>query len=755
MNAINLSRRSLFAITGGALFVGFGLPSEARAQIAGAAKAAFPAPKADTLSSWIAVQQNGDVLAFFGKVDVGQGVEVAVGQIVAEELDVAFSRVTVVCGDTLRTVNQGGASGSTGIEEGAVTVRYAAAEARRVLREMAAAKFAVPVDSLSTKNGVISAGTQQVSYGDLIGGQKLDVPMQWNGKLGNPLLSRGVAEPKKPSEYTIVGQTVPRDDVRLKVLAQRKYVGDMRLPGMMHGRMIRPPVAGATVVSVDEKSIAHIKGIKLVKLGGFLGVVAPKEWDAIRASRELNVTWSDAPPPFPAYAKLHDHIRSAKALGGKEEFAKGDAPGTIAKAAKVISADYEWPFQSHASMAPACALVDVRPDQVTIYTATQKPHFNQAGVAAILERKLEEVHAIWMPGPGSYGRNDAGDAAIDAALLSRAVGAPVRLQGMRHEGTGWDPKGPASTHNGRAVLDESGMMTALEFTTKGFSRTDVDSNESNPRHSLAGQMMGLGNQHTPAFGIPEGAYDVANKRLAWESVAPLLATGSPLRSSHLRDPVGPQLIFAYESFIDEVAHQSGQDPIEFRLRHLTDKRAIKVIEAAASAFGWQKRVAASAVSSGPVMTGRGIAYAQRNHTVVAIIAEVAVNRDTGHVQPLRFAVAHECGLIVNPGGLKLCIEGNIIHATSRSLHEEVLFDEHNVTSVDWLTYPILDITETPQKIDVVLVNDPNAKPLGAGEATTRPVAAAIGNAIFDATGVRLRRAPFNADRVKAALGVHA
>jgi len=363
MNAFTLSRRSLLA-AGGALVVRFTAPAQAQT----APKSRTP----DQLSSWLAVQQNGDVIAFFGKIDVGQGIEVAIGQIVAEELDVAFARVRVVMGDTALTVNQGGASGSTGVELGGVPLRYAAAEARRVLLEMAAAKFAVPVSELAVDNGVITtADKRQISYGALIGGQDFDVPMQWNGKLGNPLTARGVAQPKPPAQYKIVGRSFPRDDVAAKVFARRRYVVDMKVPGMLHGRMIRPPVAGAAVVSYDVASVSGIPGVKVVAKGGFLGVVAPKEWNAIRAAEALKVVWSDVPQPFPEQAKLHDVIRAAKVLGEKAEFDQGGADAALAKATDVITAEYEWPFQSHASMAPACALVDVQPDKVTVWTGTQ------------------------------------------------------------------------------------------------------------------------------------------------------------------------------------------------------------------------------------------------------------------------------------------------------------------------------------------------------------------------------------------------
>jgi nicotinate dehydrogenase subunit B len=750
-----LSRRHLLA-AGGALVVRFVAPAPVHAQV-GAAGAAVKAPAPDQLSSWLAVQQNGDVVAYFGKVDVGQGVEVAIAQIVAEELDVPFDRVQVVMGDTARTVNQGGASGSTGIERGAIPLRFAAAEARRVLLDMAASRFGVPAASLAVREGVVVDGNRGVSYGELIGGRDFDVALKWNGELGNGLTARGVAAPKAPSEYRLVGTSVPRADVTKKVFGTRVFVGDIRVPRMLHGRMVRPPVAGATVLAADEASVAHLAGVRVVRNGGFLGVVAPKEWDAIRAAGTLAVTWSDATPPFPPHDQLHAVIRAAPDAGGKVEFDHGDVDATLAAAGpgNVITAEYEWPFQSHASMAPACAVADVRADGITVWTATQKPHYAQIGVAGILGRKKADVHVIWTHGPGSYGRNDAGDAAIDAAVLSAAVGAPVRLQGMRHEGTGWDPKGPASVHTGRAVLDANGRIVALDYASRGFSRTDVDSNESDPRNSLAGQMTGRGAHHVPAFGTPEGAYEIAVKRLSWQSVAPLLDLASPLRSSHLRDPVGPQLVFGYESFIDEVAYHAGADAVAFRLRHLTDPHAIAVIEAAAQKAGWETRVSSSTVGGGEVMSGRGIAYAQRGHTLVAIVAEVQVDRTTGRVQPIRYTVAHDCGLIVNPDGLRLTIEGNILHATSRGLHEEVMFDERNVTSVDWETYPILDVTEAPRAIDIVLIDHPDKPPLGAGEASTRPLAAALANAIFDATGVRLRRAPFTADRVRTALASRA
>jgi hypothetical protein len=321
---------------------------------------------------------------------------------------------------------------------------------------------------------------------------------------------------------------------------------------------------------------------------------------------------------------------------------------------------------------------------------------------------------------------------------------------MRNQGTGWDPKGPASIHRARAAIDAAGNVVAYEFTSKGFSRVDVDTNGSKPFDTLAGQTRGIALKSGDGFGVPAESYAFANKRLTWETIPPLLDRASPLRSSHLRDPVGPQIHFASESFMDEVAAALNVDPIEFRLRHIKDPRDIALIKAAAQKAGWQTRPSPRRDQTGNKVHGRGIAYAQRNGTRVAVIAEVEVDRASGKIWARKFTVAHDCGQIINPDGLEKAIEGNIVQGVSRTLWEEVKFDAKNVTSIDWMTYPILDITETPEKIDFVLINHPELPPTGAGEPSTRPVAAAIANAIFDATGVRIRRVPFSPDHVKAA-----
>jgi nicotinate dehydrogenase subunit B len=755
-NTSSFSRRSVL-LGGGALVVSVGaaIPLETVLSIGKAhAQGAKPPLTPDQLSSYIAVNADGTVSAFYGKMDMGHGLHVAIAQIVAEELDVPFKSVKVIMADTALTVNQGGASGSTGIQDGGKQMRVAAAEARRVLVEMAASQLSVPVEKLAVTDGVVSASddkSKRASYAQMIGGKYFNVQLDWNKKYGNPLYAPGKAQPKKPSEHKIVGQPIKREDVAPKVFAQEDFVTDVKVPGMVHGRMIRPAVAGSVPVKVDESSIKDIPGAKVVWDKGFLGVVADKEWDAIQASQKLKVEWSQVNAPFPEQASLYDHIRKASVSKRQIEKENGNVDEAFKSAAKVIEAEYEWPFQSHASMGPACALVEIKDGQVTCWSGTQKSHFQQQGLAAMLGVPVESVRVIWKAGPGSYGRNDADDAAMDAAVMAKAVGKPVRVQYMRDQGTGWDPKGPASVHKVRAAIDAAGKVTAYEFMTKAFSRVNVDTNGSKPFDTLAGQALGIDLKPGDGFGVPAESYAFENKRAGWETIPPLLDRSSPLRTSHLRDPVGPQIHFASESFIDEVAAALDVDPIEFRLRHVKDPRDVALLKTVAEKSGWQPRPSPRRDQTGNKVSGRGIAYSQRNGTRVAVVAEVDIDRSTGKIWARKFTVAHDCGQIINPDGLVKCIEGNIVQGVSRTLWEEVTFDRKAVTSVDWLTYPILDITETPGDVNVVLINHPEIAPTGAGEPSIRPVAAAIANAIFDATGVRIRRVPFSPDRVKSAL----
>jgi len=750
------TRRSVL-LGGGALVVSVGSAVSLNTLLsiqAAFAQGAKPALTPDQLSSYIAVNADGTVSAFFGKMDMGHGLFVAIGQIVAEELDVPFKSVKVYMGDTANSVNQGGASGSTGIQMGGKQMRMAAAEARRVLVEMAAGQLSVPVDKLVVADGVVSASddkSKRISYAQMIGGKYFNIQLDWNKQYGNALYAPGKAQPKNPSEHKIVGQPIKREDVAPKVFAQEDFCTDVKVPGMVHGRMIRPAVAGAVPVKVDEASIKDFPGAKVVWDKGFLGIIADKEWDAIQASQKLKVEWSQVDPPFPDQASLYDHIRKASVRKRNIEKENGNVDEAIKTGAKVIEAEYEWPFQSHASMGPACALVEIKDGQVTCWSCTQKSHFVQQGLASTIGVPPESVRVIWKTGPGTYGRNDADDCAMDAAVLAKSVGKPVRLQYMRDQGTGWDPKGPASVHKVRAAIDASGKVTAYEFMSKAFSCVDVDTNGSKRFDTLAGQARGDDLKSGDGFGIPAESYAFDNKRAGWETIPPLLDRSSPLRTSHLRDPVGPQIHFASESFIDEVAAAINVDPIEFRLRHVKEPRDIALLKAVAEKSGWQSRPSPRRDQTGNKVSGRGLAYSQRNGTRVAIVAEVDIDRSTGKIWARKFTVAHDCGQIINPDGLVKCIEGNIVQGVSRTLWEEVTFDRKAVTSIDWLTYPILDITETPGEVNVVLINHPDIAPTGAGEPSIRPVAAAIANAIFDATGVRIRRVPFSPDRVKSAL----
>ena len=752
----NLSRRAVL-MGAGALVVSIGAPVGLETLLlinAARAQGAKPPLTPDQLSSYIAINADGTVSAYFGKMDMGHGLHVAIGQIVAEELDVPFKAVTVFMGDTATSVNQGGASGSTGIQNGGKQMRVAAAEARRVLVEMAADKLNIPAGQLTVTDGVVHAkgdASKKASYSELIGGRYFNVQLAWNKLYGNPLYAPGKVQPKKHTEHKIVGQSIKREDVAPKVFCTEDFCTDVKVPGMVHGRMIRPAIAGSVPVKVDESSIKGIPGAKVVHQNGFLGVVADKEWDAIQAAEKLKVEWSKVEPPFPNQNALYDHIRKAPVRKHEDVKPVGNVEDAFKSAARVIEAEYEWPFQSHACMGPACALVEIKDGKVTCWSGTQKSHFVQQGLAATLEVPVEDVHVKWTTGPGSYGRSDADDAAMDAAVLAKAVGKPVRVQYMRNEGTGWDPKGPASVHYARAAVDAAGNVTAYEFRSKGFSRIDVNTNGSKPWDTLAGQTRGVALKSGDNFGVPAESYQFANKRTSWETIPPLLDRSSPLRTSHLRDPVGPQIHFASESFIDEVAAALNQDPIEFRLKRIQDPRDQALIRAAAQKFGWDTRPSPRKGQTGNNASGRGIAYAQRNGTRVAVIAQVDIDRSTGKIWARKFTVAHDCGQIINPDGLEKCIEGNIVQGISRTLWEEVKFDGKNVTSVDWMTYPILEITETPETIDFVLINHPELPPTGAGEPSIRPVAAAIANAIFDATGVRIRRVPFSPDRVKQAL----
>src|SRR3977135_4025428 len=581
MNAridLSLSRRE-FLKASGALVVSAAGPAfigEALAQAAAGSAGGKPPLVPTELDSWVAIAPDGRVTAFFGKMDMGQSLDIAIAQIVADELDVNVQKVDVVMGDTALTCNQGGASGSTGIFSGAKPLRNASAQARLLLMQSASQKLGVPVEQLRVDDGVVSAASDPArkgSYDELIGGPHFNHKGEGKQQTGHALDIKVEAKPKSPSEYKVVGKSFTRRDLPGKIYRTEKYVTDISLPKMLHARVIRPTRAACTVASVDEASIKKVKGARVVREKDFVAVLAEHEWDAVQASRALKVDWNHAKAsPFPQMAELHNHIRKAPVVKREEPVKKGDVEGAFKTAARVVEAEYEWPFQSHASMGPACAVADVRPGGVTVWSGSQKPHFVQLGVARLLDVPPEKIHVIWVYGPGSYGRNDAGDAALDAAMLSKLSGRPVRVQGMRNDGIAWDPKGPACVHRARAALDASGKVIGYEFISKGFSRRNIDTNESYPRDSLLGMSLGLPPKPSVDFGVPAEPYGFDNKLLAWETIPPLLDSFSPLRSSHLRDPVGPEIHFGSEQFIDELAAATNEDPVAFRLKYVTGPR---------------------------------------------------------------------------------------------------------------------------------------------------------------------------------------
>jgi nicotinate dehydrogenase subunit B len=760
-----LSRRAFLSATG-ALVVALAAPAELAAAVE---RRPFgrSVVRPDKLSSYISIDPDGTVVAYYGKIDGGQGLETSIAQLVAEEIDVPWERVRVVMGDTARTVDMGGATAGNGLRQGGIIMRQTAAETRRLLIEMAGKMLDVPAAELTVTDGVVhsraDAGAdpkKRISYAELIGGRHLDAPVAWNG-FAQQLTVKVQAPLKKPEEFKVIGKPMPRRDMPGKVFGTLQQCSDVRLPNMLHARMIRPTVAGAVPVTVDEKSIGDIAGAKVVWIKDFLAVAAEKEWNAVKAAKALKVTWSESKPNFPGHDKLHDHIRRAPVInrssdpenvGASRQRENGSVEDGFKQAVRIIEGEYEFPTQSHASMGPACAVADVRDGGATVWTSTQKPFDCAAGIAELLDLPLEKVRAIWMFGTGGYARDGQGDATADAAVLSRHLGRPVRVQYMRNEALAWDPKGTALVNRSRVGLDASGKVIAYENISKAFSMEDCNTREQHPGDTLAGMSLGAPLNWRPAFGVPGNGYTFDNARWGWELIAPLMDRASPLRSTHIRDPFGLPMLFGSESFLDEVAAATHTDPIQFRMRYLKRDREHELFRAAAKQYGWETRPSPrNDQAQADVAVGRGFAYRQLGGTYIALIAEVRVHRDSGVIEIPRLVCAHECGLIVNPETIRHVIDRQLVYGTSRAMWEEVRFDENMVTSVDWLTYPVVKMDGVPKSIEIVLINRPEEPPSGAAEMALGPLPAAIGNAVFDATGVRLRRVPFTPERVKAAL----
>jgi CO/xanthine dehydrogenase Mo-binding subunit len=597
----------------------------------------------DKLSSYISIDPDGTVVAYYGKIDGGQGLETSIAQLVAEEIDVPWERVRVVMGDTGLTVDMGGATAGNGLRQGGMIMRQTAAEARRLLVEMASETLGMPVTDLMVTDGVVHSVTDpntRTSYSELIGSRNLDAPIAWSG-LAQQLTVKVKAPLKTPAEFKVIGKPMPRRDIAGKVFGTLQQCSDIRLPNMLHARMIRPSVAGAVPVAVDEKSIANIPGAQVVWIKDFLAVVAEKEWNAVKAAQALKVTWSESKPNFPGHEKLFDHVRRAPVVarssdpgnsGAAAQRTLGSVQDGFKRAVWILEGEYEYPTQSHASMGPACAVADVRDGRATVWTSTQKPHDCAAGVAELLDLPPEKVRAIWMFGTGGYARDGQGDATADAAVLSRHLGRPVRVQYMRHEALAWDPKGTATINRSRVGLDASGKVIAYENISKAFSMQDCNTREQHPADTLAGMALGAPLNWRPAFGIPGNGYAFDNAHWGWEVIAPLMDRGSPLRSTHIRDPFGLPLLFGSECFLDEVAAATNTDPIEFRLRYLKTDHEHELFHAAANQYGWDPRPSPrNDQAQADVAVGRGFAYRQLAGTYIALIAEVRVHRGTGVV----------------------------------------------------------------------------------------------------------------------------
>lgn len=737
-----MKTRRDFLKNAGGLLVGFSLAESSLSPLTAA-------PPPTRLDSWLHVGTDGFVTILTGKVDIGMGVQTALMQVVAEELELPPSRIRLVMGDTSQTPDQGGVGGSTTISSGSIPLRNVAATARRMLLDLASQRLALPPERLHIANGSIGDGKTSFAYAALVDGKEFNETLHPAGS-GFSATVEGSGRPKNPATYTVVGKPFPRVDLPPKILGQATYSTDVRVEGMLHGRVIRPNAIGASVAKVDDSAARAVPGfVRTVVKGNFVGVVAQTEWAAVKAARAVKVEWSKPSVQLPK--DLYGYMRAAAPKATREGAKTGDARRAIEGAAKKMQASYQWPFQSHATMGPGCAVADIRPDGVsTVWCGTQKPHALQRGLADLMKLPLDSVRVIWVQDAGSYGRAGHEDTAADAAVLSQALGKPVRVQWMRHDMTTWGPKGPATVFDLSAGLRADGALEALEYTTRSFSGGEVLYQANSAGNLLAGQLMGIANttgiDEFVQWGESTPPYKIPNLRSVAHIVPAFIPLGSPLRCTHLRDPNGPSSTFAAESFMDELAAAAGADPLEYRMRHLTDERAKAVLTAVAERVKWEPR----AGRSGKPGVGRGVAIALRGGTYVATVADVEVDRATGAVRVKRIVCAHDCGLIVNPSALRGTVAANLVQATGRTLHEEVRFTADAVTSADWLTYPVVRMGDVPE-LDIILIDRPNRPSTGAGEPSSRPVAAAIANAIFDATGARLRTAPLTPERVKEAL----
>jgi nicotinate dehydrogenase subunit B len=723
-----------FLKAGGVLVVAFSLVDVVdTATPARAAAAAKPVSLTET-DSFVAIDRNGKVTVYCGHVDLGTGVQTAIAQISAEELDVPFDRVTVIQGDTALTPDQGISSGSFSIQVAGMLVRQALATARQALLQTAAQRLGVASDDLAIADGVVRSKSsgKQIGYGELVGSGALSLAVDKKAPL------------KPPAAYTIVGRPIARIDIPAKVTGRFTYAQDVRRPGMLYGRPVHPPALKAKLLSVDESSLRGIPGIvKVVREGDYLGVVAKTEWAAIKAARQLKATWS-AWTDLPAQSELWSYVRNTKVATNDVTSKVGDA-GALERAPQRLKATYDFAIQTHGSIGPSAAVAEFKDGKLTCWTASQATHAMRKQFAQMLAMPEADVRCIYVEGAGCYGRNAHEDAAADAVLMARATGRPVRVQWMRWDEHGWDPKGPPTLIDLEAGIDANHNLVAW----KGDFYMPVGGPAA--VWLLAAQFAGL--PHTEdletgsIFQNSEIPYDVPNRSIVCHRLA-----STPFRPSWIRSPGRMQNTFANESFLDEVIAATGADPLAFRLAHINDPRGAELLRRLEALAKWEAHKPGDRGHGGNILRGRGLSYVHYElyRTYVGMVVDVEVDRQSGKTRVVRAAVAHDCGQIINPDGVRNQIEGSVVQTVSRTLLEEVTFDRSHVTSLDWATYPILTFPDVPDVV-IDLIDRPAEVPWGAGEPTCAVVPAAISNAIFDATGARMRSVPFKAGAVKAAL----
>lgn len=749
---------SLSGVVGGA---NLGAELEAAQRLDGAGS--------DALDAWLAIAEDGRVTGYTGKCEFGQGLYTAQTQLIAEELAVPFSSVTLVQCDTARTPDQGTTSGSqshpTNFNQRGLA--QAAATAREALIELGAAHLGVPVDQLAAADGRVTTVTspaRSVSYAGLLGGRTFNLRV-------NPNASR-----RAPGTWTVLGTSVPRVEIPALVTGRFEFVHNVRVPGMLHGCVVRPPRLGATLGKVDESSVRDIPGfVKVIVRKNFVGVVAEKPWQALQAAGRLNATWTGG-TPLPRHGDLYEHLRRQRSTRDVMVVDSADVDRILERAATVVGATYWHPYQAHASLGSSCAVADVQGETATIWSATQSLYAQQATAAELLGRSPANVRVIYRMGSGCYGLNGADTVSYDAALMSQAVGKPVRVQLTRRDELGWENYGLPYVIDQRVAVDAQGAIVAWDYESWSMERGGRPANASPPTagNVITGLLAGFEpapfvprSPAPPPTGVLRNTRNDVPSYLAGcidgvcggtgtvRSGRVLSHTGaSPFFTGPLRSPNRLQNTFAHESLLDEVAARVKADPIAYRLRHLADPRLIEVVRRAAQAATWDPRP-----SPGPgrrtsgVSTGRGASCVlyEGDNGYGALVAEVEVDQQSGAVRVTRFVVAQDCGPISNPDGLKGQTEGGLLQGMSRALGEEVTWNDEAITSIDWRTYHSLSLGSDMPTIESVLINRTEGKAMGAGETSITLVAAAMGNAIFDATGARVRQVPFTPDRVKAAL----